>query len=469
MNNKNYDLLCRVEQYARGHSMLECTDIVVGYSGGADSSLLLYALSVIAKENGINLTAAHVNHMLRGEAADKDEEFCRRECEKYGIPFRSLRIDVGSIARERSLGTEECARNIRYGFFEKIKSELETNGSTVHIATAHNATDNAETVIFNLVRGTAITGLCGIPPVRDEYIIRPMLFLSKDDVLAHCEALGIKYVTDQTNAETVYTRNRIRHNVLGELRKINPSVETSIFRATEELRRDADYLDDLASLHYFAAGEHYGEYRKEYLSRNDLMTARDAIRRRMICKFFDAHGAGYEHTHIDLCERKLVLGDDFSLSLIGKKKAVVSGGILRVEDDTREKYRKAPAWEITLSEGENILPDGARLFLFSKKEDAEKIKTQNVYKLFIQQTLSGDTINNVFAVRNRREGDTIKIGGHSHKIKKLLSEHKVPVSERERLPVVERDGVPVWVAGVRCADGEGKGSVNVYVIYAKNS
>ena len=465
MKNTNNDLIRRTERYAREHGMLECTDIIVGYSGGADSSLLLYALSIIAKNNGIRLTAAHVNHMLRQGDADRDEEFCRLECQRYGIPFRSLKINVGEKAKELSLGTEECARNIRYDFFAKIKEELEVHGSTVHIATAHNATDNAETVIFNLVRGTAIAGLCGIPPVRDEHIIRPILFLSKEEVLACCRELGIKYVTDKTNNETVYTRNRIRHNVLGELRAINPSVEAAILRATEELRRDAEYLDDTTSLYYYATGED----KKERLARNELITARDAIRRRMICRFFDAHGAGYEHTHIDTCDKKTVEGGDFSLSLIGKKKAVMQDGYLRIETDTKKKPQKAPDWEITLSEGENILPDGARLFIFSKKEDAEKIKTQNVYKLSIQQTLSGDTISNVFAVRNRREGDTIKIGGHSHKIKKLLSEHKVPVSERERLPIVERDGVPVWVAGIRCADGEGKdGKSRIFAIYAKS-
>ena len=463
MKNTNNDLLKRIEQYAREHSMLECTDIVIGYSGGADSSLLLYALSNIANKNGIRLTAAHVNHMLRGEEADRDEEFCRKACKDCNVPFRSLRVDVAALSREQSLGTEECARNIRYDFFAEIKKELEKNGAKVHIATAHNATDNAETVIFNLVRGTAITGLCGIPPKRDGYVVRPILFLSKEEVLDYCDKLKIKYVTDKTNSETVYTRNRIRHNVLGELRMINPSIESSVFRATETLRRDAEYLDTEASTLY-------GSVCKDgSLQTKELLSAHPALRSRVICLFFDAHGAGYERTHIETCDKKIGIGDDFSLSLTGKKKAVMQSGYLRVEADTREKAKKAPDWEIPLSEGENILPDGAKLFLFSKKEDAEKIKTQNVYKLFIQQTLSGDTIDNVFVARNRREGDVIKYGGHSHKVKKLLSEHKIPAAMRNDIPILERGGTIVWIAGVRCADREADlpNDATVYAVYAK--
>ena len=117
--------------------------------------------------------------------------------------------------------------------------------------------------------------------------------------------------------------------------------------------------------------------------------------------------------------------------------------------------------------GENILPDGSEIFIFDKIEQIEKLKTQNVYKLFIQQTLSGDTISNTFTARSRREGDTIVSGGHTHKIKKLFSECKIPLSERYRLPIIERDGRIVWAVSVRAADKENATHMPLYFIYTR--
>ena len=189
MNNINKVLAQRIEQYAQRYGMLDCTDLVVGYSGGADSSLLLYVLSYISQGRAIRLYAAHVNHMLRGDAADADEEFCRRTCARLGVEFCSLRADVRALSRERAQSEETCARDVRYGFFEQIKGEIErcVQGARVHIATAHNSTDNAETVLFNLTRGSAISGVTGIPPIRDSYIVRPILCLSKDEVLDYAD------------------------------------------------------------------------------------------------------------------------------------------------------------------------------------------------------------------------------------------------------------------------------------------
>ena len=462
MNYTHKKLIDTVRAYALRYAMLDCTDIIVGYSGGADSSLLLYALRALAAERGIRLHAAHINHMLRAEAADSDEAFCRGECERMGIPFRSLRIDVRAIARERSLSEETAARDIRYGFFGEWRRELEReSGRVVYVATAHNSTDNAETLIFNITRGTAIRGVTGIPPVRDSYIIRPLLSLSKADVLGYCDALGVEYVTDATNSECVYTRNRIRHKVLGELRGINPSLEEAVMRLCESVREDACYLDfaarDLYSYHTHRGGR--------ALTREQLLSVHRAIRSRALCMFFEDNGAGYEHTHIESAEHLLLRGGDFSLSLIGGRRLVGERDVLRVEPDDRTVC-ETDEWECTLTLGENILPRG-RMYVFEDVRDIEKLKTQNVYNLFIQQKLSGDTINNVFTARCRREGDLILSGGHHHKLKKLFSDNKIQKKDRALTPVVCRDTEVVWIPRLRTRDGEGKSPMCLYFAYTE--
>ena len=460
MKDTKQQLIGMLERYADSYGMLECTDIIVGYSGGADSSLLLFALVEIANKRGICVTCAHINHMLRGDEADADEAFCKKECERYGIPLRTLRVDISALSKERSLGTEECARNVRYEFFSSIKKELEAKqGAKVFIATAHNATDNAETVLFNLTRGAGLCGVCGIPPVRDGYIVRPILFLSKEQVYGYCHALSIGYVTDRTNTDTVYTRNRIRHNVLPELRSINPSLEASVIRASKLLSADSDYIDSAALDYYKKA--------PKPLDTSALSGLHISILSRVLCLYFEEEGAGYEYTHIEKCVSLLKKRKSFCLSLINKKRVSQKDGFLYIENDSRKTENENTAWELELCMGENILPDGSEIFIFDKIEQIEKLKTQNVYKLFIQQTLSGDTISNTFTARSRREGDTIVSGGHTHKIKKLFSECKIPLSERYRLPIIERDGRIVWAVSVRAADKENATHMPLYFIYTR--
>ena len=453
-------LIQSVGAYADSYGMLDCTDVIVGYSGGADSSLLLFVLSELSKVRGFSIICAHVNHMLRGDEADADEEFCRARCKALGIEFRSLRTDVEASAKERGVGVEERAREIRYGFFDSIKLELEQKGRKVRVAIAHNATDNAETVLFNFARGSTISGMCGIPPVRDGYIVRPLLRIPKERVLELCSELGIEYATDKTNAECVYTRNKIRHNALPTLRGINPSLEAAVSRMTASLREDAEYLDR-------AAKEAYPSVKAEdrSLSCGRLTSLHSALRSRVLCLFFDECGAGYEYTHIDSVQRLLERGGDFSLSLIGSIRLVCKGGVLFTEADKKDQTTEIEPWQVRLNMGDNPLPSGAHVFLFSKKEDAEKLKTQNVYKLFIQHTLSGDTICNVFVARTKKDGDRIRYGGHSHKLKKLYSEMKIPSDARPLLPIIERDGEIVWIPNVKAADTS-RGDGVIYAVFA---
>lgn len=218
--------------------------VVVALSGGADSVSLLRALKDIEETSGIRVFACHLNHGLRGEESDADERFCAELCESLGVPLERRRVDVKNFLRPHE-SVEQAARRIRYEFFEE---SLRKFGSRV-LATAHTASDNTETVLFNLTRGTGISGLCGIPPVRtlggEFRVIRPLLCCTRSEVEEYLAGLGQTFVIDKTNLSEDYSRNRIRLNVVSELEKINPSLQNVISRMTKIVREDDAFLEEL--------------------------------------------------------------------------------------------------------------------------------------------------------------------------------------------------------------------------------
>ncbi|MCL2077604.1 MAG: tRNA lysidine(34) synthetase TilS [Oscillospiraceae bacterium] len=211
--------------------------VIIGLSGGADSVCLLYVMLELKEELGITLEACHINHLLRGEQSDDDEKFVIELCKKLQIPLKVHRADVKSLQKKHQ-SLEECARETRYSFFFDI-------GTNVLIATAHNADDNTETVLLNLIRGTALKGLCGIPPIR-ENIIRPLIETQRAEISAYIKEKNIDFVVDESNFSDKFTRNYLRNNVMPLLQKINPSLKAGITRMGETLRRDDEYLHDIA-------------------------------------------------------------------------------------------------------------------------------------------------------------------------------------------------------------------------------
>ncbi len=215
--------------------LLNAEKIIVGLSGGADSIALTHIL--FSQFGGDKLICAHVNHGIRGEEADRDEEFVRDFCRKYSIKLAVKKVNVPEIAASLSIGTEECGRKLRYEFFDS----LVTSPSDL-IATAHNADDNGETVLLNLARGTGLKGLCGIPSVRGN-IIRPILNMSRAQIEEYCKVHSLAYVTDSSNNSDDYDRNKVRHRVLSSLKGLNSKTVENITRTTELLAVDNDYLE----------------------------------------------------------------------------------------------------------------------------------------------------------------------------------------------------------------------------------
>ena len=200
----------KVRKYIKQYDMLMPGDTVVaGVSGGADSLCLLFMLKEFAKEMPLQLAVVHVNHGIREEATE-DAAYVKQICEELDVPFFLKEADVEGIAKSQGISTEEAGRNVRYEAFSEVLGEHFTAGK---IAVAHNANDRAETMLFHLFRGTGLTGLSGIKPVRGQ-IIRPLLCLSREEIEQYLVKKEIAFCIDRTNNEDTYTRNKIRHHIL---------------------------------------------------------------------------------------------------------------------------------------------------------------------------------------------------------------------------------------------------------------
>lgn len=200
---------------------------IVALSGGADSVSLLFVLKHLEHELGISVEAAHCNFHLRGAESVRDEEFCKQLCERLSVPLHLIHFDTQAYADLHRVSIEMAARDLRYGYFENLRRDIKAQD----ICVAHHRDDSVETVLLNLVRGTGLRGLRGIQP-RNGNIIRPLLSLSREDIVQYLDVLGESYVTDSTNLHNDVKRNKIRLDVMPLLRELNPSVSQSIFESS---------------------------------------------------------------------------------------------------------------------------------------------------------------------------------------------------------------------------------------------
>ena len=224
----------RVIQYIEKEHLFSLNDkILVALSGGADSVALLCVLHTA----GYPCEAAHCNFHLRGEESNRDELFVRQLCRKYGIHLHTIDFNTTQYATEKRISIEMAARELRYNWFEKIKKECKANV----IAVAHHQDDSVETMLLNLIRGTGITGLLGIRP-RNGAIVRPLLCINREEIIRYLQQIGQDFVTDSTNLEDEYTRNKIRLHLLPLMQEINPSVKNSLIETS-------NYLNDVATIY----------------------------------------------------------------------------------------------------------------------------------------------------------------------------------------------------------------------------
>jgi tRNA(Ile)-lysidine synthase len=380
--------------------------VIVACSGGADSVALLFGLYLLKEKLGLELAAAHFNHRLRGEESDRDEAFVRSFCHQFDIP---LFVGHGNVVAGKK-GLEAAAREARYAYFAGLDGT---------IATAHTADDNAETVLLHLVRGTGLKGLGGITP-KGEKLIRPMLMVTRNEVLEFLEEYHLSFVEDGSNETDAFLRNRLRHHVMPLLRQENPRLAENVSQMAMSLRQDeealrcmtGDELPDIAALRQMPA----------------------PLRARALEHFLKKNGVKEpERRHVAMAE-SLVFSENPSA------KAEFPGGITITRCYDRLTLQKAQR-EFTTRQvncpGITELPEiGLRLVCEAAKE------TVDATDAFTLVTAGA------VMVRPRCSGDTVCLRGGTKTLKKLFIDKKIPAAQRGLIPVLADDAGILAVYGI---------------------
>ena len=438
--------------------------ILVAFSGGADSVALLSMLHTLSERLGITVCAAHLNHGIRGDEADRDEDFCAETCKKLGISLEISCISVPAEAEKTGEGLEECARRLRYDFLR----ECAKKHGCERIATAHHADDNVETILLHLIRGAGASGLVGISPKRDN-IIRPLLPFRKKELLEYLEGIGESFVFDSTNNDVTMTRNKIRHQLLDTVYEINPRADAAFYNMSRLIEEDNKYLLSVAkSINKDAPLSVLRELPSPILTRflqlkySEYVNAR-AEKSKTSEK---AHTLSYVHvTPIAQFIKTGVTNADFSLP--GKICAHVNVNGVQLTDTKKA----APSeYEIPLKAGENNISQYRyKILITNDKNVAEE--WQNIYKLSIPTSVNSDTIFGKEApflfVRSKKTGDSYVYGGHNRNVRRRLIDLKIPAYKRESLPCIcDKEGI-IWVPNLRVADRvrPQNGKEKTYIIY----
>ena len=428
MNNKVRDTLIKYDMLSKGD------EVLAAVSGGADSMALICQLLELRQEFELSLSVCHVNHLLRGKEADRDENFVREFCSKNSIPFYLLRCDVKALAEEKSLGFEECGRLVRYDFFNQTAKRL----GEAKIATAHTLSDRCETLIFNLARGTSPAGISSIAPKRDN-IIRPLIDCTREEIETYLSTISQPFVTDSTNADTQYTRNFIRAKIIPELKILNPSLESSLKNLFDLALEDNNYFSNEIAVFLKNAKSDNGIDSALFLKQDK------AVERRIIAALFAENNVMLSKK---TCDEILSLAQsgDFKINVCKDTYFVCKNGFLHFQ---RKELRETNAYAFPVSLGDTPLPDGRilRLSLITKKQ-FENFKKN--YQNLLKNCLDYDIIDERFVFRTRKSGDCIELFPRNvtKTLKKLFNESKIPEEKRDIIPVLACENKILWAEGL---------------------
>ncbi len=428
----------KVINFIKSQKLIEPQDnILIALSGGADSVFLLTFLSKFKNLFKISVSAAHINHSLRGHEANLDQEFSRNICKKMGIPFFTRRVYVKSFAKKNGLSIEEAARNLRYASLKKIAKKNDIN----KIATAHNIDDNAETVLFNLARGSGISGMAGIPYKR-ENIIRPVLILSKSEITEYLQNRKIPFSVDSTNFDDSFSRNFIRNQIIPSLREnINSSFSESVFKFSDIFKNYSRMISSLLQ----NAEKEFTRFENDTLTIDLTITEHytdvliSEILKNLLQKYFSV-----EFNFKDSLKLNALLANQ-----TGKR-------ILFKNNLTAVRERNSIVLFVKKTNSGTIEHQ------FSLNESVEtkigvlritKLRNKNNNYTFNQfsEIISADNLEDIFILRSWKNGDKfIPLGMKNFKkVSDFLTEQKVPSNKKKEQLVLINGNKIIWVVGHR--------------------
>lgn len=405
--------------------------ILVALSGGADSVCLLYVLKRLSESMSFQLYAMHINHMIRGAEADRDQAFCEKLCLDNGIKLCALSIDIPAAARLSNQSIELCAREHRY---KALLKHCVDNGIDF-IATAHNANDNSETVMYNILRGSGTEGLCGIPPKRGN-IIRPILGKTRSEIEDYLRELGAEYVTDSTNLTNDYTRNYIRNVLLPCASKINSDAVGALNKLSKAAHTDTEYFNNVINDMLSGAMP---------CRLNGVQEALQIRAVRSLCLKFCGFTPDSKHT-LAIC-RGLDSSGEKRFSLPGGNVAVTCNGLLSFE---KADVNIAPIQRAEITEGKNYFADETICVELRSGTFRKGIELDD--RLMFSISLSKAMLSGDLYVRARTTGDSFIVHKINRNIKKCFINKKIPASIRDRIPVICDDNGIVFVPFIGAAD-----------------
>ncbi len=377
-------------------------NVTIGVSGGVDSVSLLH---FFVNNIDIKIKVAHVNHNLRGEESLRDENFVREICKLWNVEFVLGSFNIIEISKKSKKGIEECAREVRYKFFNEVSDNAK-------IVTAHSLSDNLETIIFNFTRGSGLTGLTGIPPVR-ENIIRPLIYTSREEIELYAKNNNLKYVTDSSNLSDLYSRNKIRHNVIPILKEINKSFENNVSKCISYLREENEFLDYLANKEINKTAEEINNLPK-------------AIKNRVLKLILKKNKNNITSKHINLMN--MLLNKKINSFNISKNKRIkIINGFISYENIFDLKERKIKKFSILKIKKDELIKHSDDCFALNGKISD-------------------------FEFRTRKKGDIFRLPKRkcSKSLKKLFNELKIPIDKRAFLGILEDKscGDIVWIESI---------------------
>ena len=412
--------------------------ILVALSGGADSVFLLEFLLKYKKRFNIDIAAFHLNHNLRGKEATIDEQFCKNLTTQKIIPFFSTSKNVKLFAKRNRMSLEEAGRELRYAELLKI---AKTNNYT-KIATAHNADDNAETVLLNLIKGTGIKGLSGIP-VKRAKIVRPILVLSKKEILGYLHNKKIDYRIDSSNIENNYQRNYLRNEIIPLIKdKLNPQFDSAVLRTSEIIRGYTSLIDEQIK----NAVKNTVTYKQQkliinlkHLEKTDVRLYGDVLRK-SVKKYFNEE---LESNNISDLLKLIKAQTGSEIKFSNKIVAVKERDSIIIYLKKRE-MNSVKQVEIKIGEEKQLEGKLVSISLFNHKK-------LSFYNTFNKEYISEDNIKGSFILRRWKDGDRFYPLGmkNSKKLSDFLTEQKVRSLEKKEQLVLTNAGKIVWVVGIR--------------------